>query len=267
MQDKLKTGEFAKLVNIPKHVLFYYDEIDLFKPAITDSNGYRYYTYDQYYLFNVIRFLKDLGMPLKDIKHFLDNRSMNQLNQVILIQQTKIQNEIKKLKQAQAYLDYISEVIEYTKHKPIGACFIEEKPTKKLFVSNYIEYSTFSSFVELYAQFAKENEIEFSNYVGIMMPLNEALNVHPKFTNHFVETIFEDNLKSNYIKPKGKYLTYLHKGKFDNIQTIYQSIINYANRNQIILDGYFYELTLINEIMTHNPEEYITEINIKIKDM
>lgn len=30
MQGKLKTGEFAKLVNIPKHVLFYYDEIDLF---------------------------------------------------------------------------------------------------------------------------------------------------------------------------------------------------------------------------------------------
>jgi len=267
MQDKLRTGEFAKLVNIPKHVLFYYDEIDLFKPAITDSNGYRYYTYDQYYLFNVIRFLKDLGMPLKEIKNFLDNRSMSQLNKVIHSQQTKIQNEIKKLKQAQSYMDYISQVIEYTKHKPIGACFIEDKPTKKLFVSNYIENSSFSSFVELYAQFAKENEIEFSNYVGIMMPLNEALNAQPKFTNHYVETIFEDNLKSNYIKPKGKYLTYLHKGKFDEIQTIYKKMIDYSVKNQIILDGYFYELTLINEIMTHNPEEYITEINIKIKDM
>lgn len=29
----LTTGEFAALCDVPKHVLFYYDEIDLFKPA------------------------------------------------------------------------------------------------------------------------------------------------------------------------------------------------------------------------------------------
>ena len=47
-ENKLTTGQFAKLANVEKHVLFYYDEIGLFKPDTYDTNGYRYYAYHQY---------------------------------------------------------------------------------------------------------------------------------------------------------------------------------------------------------------------------
>ena len=48
MKEKLLTcGTFAKICGIEKHVLFHYDEIDLFKPIYVNEKGYRYYSYHQ----------------------------------------------------------------------------------------------------------------------------------------------------------------------------------------------------------------------------
>ena len=42
MEKYFTTNEFAKLYNINKKTLIYYDEIGLFKPAIIKENGYNY---------------------------------------------------------------------------------------------------------------------------------------------------------------------------------------------------------------------------------
>ena len=70
----LTAGEFAKICDIPKHVLFHYDDIGLFQPEYKAENGYRYYSYRQYDTFLVIMNLKKMGMSLKDIKVFLSKR-------------------------------------------------------------------------------------------------------------------------------------------------------------------------------------------------
>lgn len=45
MDIKFTVGEFAKLHNMKKQTLIFYDKIDLFKPEIINkNNGYRYYT-------------------------------------------------------------------------------------------------------------------------------------------------------------------------------------------------------------------------------
>lgn len=55
MKEKLLTcGTFAKICGVEKHVLFHYDEINLFKPAYVNDKGYRYYSYRQYDKFKVI---------------------------------------------------------------------------------------------------------------------------------------------------------------------------------------------------------------------
>ena len=72
MKEKLLTcGTFAKICGVEKHVLFHYDEINLFKPAYVNDKGYRYYSYRQYDTFKVIIALKKLGMSLKRFKYIL----------------------------------------------------------------------------------------------------------------------------------------------------------------------------------------------------
>ena len=66
----IKTGDFAKLCGTNKRTLIHYDEIGIFHPAYTDEKGYRYYSESQFDIFFTITWLRELGMPLKEIGHF-----------------------------------------------------------------------------------------------------------------------------------------------------------------------------------------------------
>lgn len=71
----LTTGEFARLCGVSKHTLFHYDELGVFSPAVKAENGYRYYSMAQIDVFFVISTLKELDIPLREIKAYLDRRS------------------------------------------------------------------------------------------------------------------------------------------------------------------------------------------------
>lgn len=266
-ENKLKTGQFAKLVNVEKHVLFYYDEIDLFKPEIIDEeNKYRYYAYSQYYTFNMIRFLRDLGVTIKEIKTYLDNRSVNEIKYILDKQEKEIKKQINKLQQAQVYIYTTLDMINIGLDNPIGRCYVIEKDNESLFVGEEVTTESFSEFIEMYANFTKLNEIEFSSYVGIMTLIDDYKDINKRnIKKHFVKSLFDDRLKSNYIKEKGQYISYIHQGSFDNIYDSYAKIVEYAIENNLELEGYFFEITIHNEIMAKNTEDRLTEISIKIK--
>ena len=90
-QEYLTTGQFAALCKVNKKTLFYYDEIGLFCPAVTDSNGYRYYSVFQLDKFALITSLKNLGMELKEIQSYLECEQVEELNAMLLHQQEQIE--------------------------------------------------------------------------------------------------------------------------------------------------------------------------------
>ena len=63
----ITTGEFARLLGVSKHTLFYYDKIGLFSPEVKGENDYRYYSFSQVEVFEIITTLRDLEVPLSDI--------------------------------------------------------------------------------------------------------------------------------------------------------------------------------------------------------
>ena len=75
----ITTGEFAKLTGVTKHTLFYYDKIGLFSPEIKKENGYRLYSFEQLEVFDVIQILRELDMPLEEIREYMDHRSPGRL--------------------------------------------------------------------------------------------------------------------------------------------------------------------------------------------
>lgn len=67
-----KINDFSKKSNTSVSTLRYYDEINLLKPAYTNIfTNYRYYTDEQLKLINIISDLKDINLPLEDIKNIL----------------------------------------------------------------------------------------------------------------------------------------------------------------------------------------------------
>ena len=67
MKGYLSIGKVSKAKNVSIKSLRYYDEIGIFKPALTDHRtGYRYYKADQLYILDVISFCIELGIPFSD---------------------------------------------------------------------------------------------------------------------------------------------------------------------------------------------------------
>ena len=57
-------SEMASLFNVSRQTLIYYDKIGLFKPAVVNDKGYRFYSPTQIPL---IYMLRDLGLELDEI--------------------------------------------------------------------------------------------------------------------------------------------------------------------------------------------------------
>lgn len=263
--NKLTTGAFSKLTNTPKHVLFYYDEIGLFKPDIVDDNGYRYYSYEQYYLFTNILFFKKLGMPLEEIKTFLKQRSSSQLKTVLLDQQAAIAQQMSALKKTQDYIKYILDIIQRVETLSTNTCIQVEKQREYLLISDHDTELSFFRFVENYADFCRQNQINYTNYVSIMHHIDLIRSKQKdRFSHYYVTVLAPENHQINYIKEAGTYLCYLYAGKLAGISEAYQKMIIYADENNLALDEYFYEQTLKNEIMTTTEQEFITEISVRI---
>ena len=93
--EYMTTGEFAAAKGVSKDTLFHYDDIGLFCPEKVSENGYRLYSIYQLETFDTIRMLRDLGIPLKEIRDILDNRSPECVMRVFAEREQQIDIQIK----------------------------------------------------------------------------------------------------------------------------------------------------------------------------
>lgn len=264
-KDKLTTGQFAKICHVPKHVLFYYDEIDLFKPEFTDQNGYRYYAYHQYYAFIVITFLKDLGMPLTDIKEYLDVRSPENLTHILSQRNQKIDEQIQRLKLSQSFIKHTLDLMDLAAHSSANACEVKVLEPESLIISRQTVSSDPHSFLKAYVNFCIDNGITFTNYVGSITSKQAILEKRYRELDYLYAISLGDlDHVELYEKPRGTYLTYYHHGSYDTLSVGYDAMITYADKHHFNLDEAFFEKLLINEITVKTEEEFIIELSVRI---
>lgn len=71
--DRLTIGAYARLTGLTPKALRHYDALGLLCPAAVADNGYRVYARDQIETGRLIRRLRDLDVPLEDIRAVLDD--------------------------------------------------------------------------------------------------------------------------------------------------------------------------------------------------
>lgn len=106
MANKLfSITEMAEMHNISRQTLIYYDKIGLFKPDHIDAkNSYRYYSAHQIPKLREICFEKSLGINLNDIKKHLEERSVDNVIELLNDQKDLVEKEINKLIKTRMYI-------------------------------------------------------------------------------------------------------------------------------------------------------------------
>ena len=88
--------QLADLSGISTRALRYYDEINLFTPAIIGENQYRYYSESQLIDLKQILFFKALGLSLDEIKKMLASDSYSQID-LLVENRNKLTEKINQL--------------------------------------------------------------------------------------------------------------------------------------------------------------------------
>lgn len=262
------TGEFAKLCGINKKTLFHYDDIGLLKPELVKQNGYRYYSVKQLEVFNVIAVLKELEMPLKQIKEFLDCRTPENTIELFNKEKFLVQQEIEKLKRIQDILDV---KINITKkgQEAKDKIFIEEQKEESIILSEKVKDTNDDYDVETFLNHMKyciNIGISYGYPMGSMISKENLVNGNfGKYDYYYMKVCKKiDRIKIDR-KEKGIYVVGYSFGYYDKLFELYGRMVEFINNNDLLIDGHSYEDILIDEVSSKNTDNFVVKVSIKCK--
>ena len=262
------TGEFAKLCKVNKKTLFHYDEIGLFKPEKVMDNGYRYYSTYQLEAFNVISTLKDIGVPLKEIKEFMDKRNPQNIVELFQYETKEIEKEINKLKRRQEIIYNKINIINEAINKKCDI-FIEKQNEEYLVISNPIDNTKYPYDMKTYMShldYCYSNDLNIGYPVGSIKSKYDLENKNYYDYSHYYTRVNKNCDSNNIIvKPKGTYLVGYLKGYYDKAPILYESLLKYIKENNLTIIGSSYEDVLIDEVAVKNKDEYVLKVSIQIE--
>ena len=264
------TGEFAKLCGVKKQTLFHYDEIGLFSPALIKENGYRYYSYRQLYTFTMILTLKNLHMPLKDIKTYLDTRTPETYIQLLEEKLSEVDTAIASLTKIKNRLTESTNRTLLALSTEHAKTILEEQEEEYLIVSSNLNSAThkeFSTYMLEYVQFFDKYALTTYDSFGTLIKFQDIANgLQDCFTSVYAKTK-DMTLPSIIVKPKGLYAITYHHGSFETLHETYKKILEFIQKHHLTVGDFFYEDYLIDDITSCNPDDFVTRIMIHIKEM
>lgn len=129
-------GEVAKLFQIPASTLRYYDKKGLLPMVERKKDGIRFFTDKDLQGIETIEYLKKSGMPLKDIKKFIDwcnegEKTLQKRYELFLERRDLVKQEIKDLEETlkiiEAKCAYYEEAIEKGYEDQSNCPFVTQK--------------------------------------------------------------------------------------------------------------------------------------------
>lgn len=267
-ENKLFTiGQFADLHEINKKTLMWYDEIGLLKPACIKENGYRYYSYQQSSTLETILMLRELNVSLDEIKNFIEHRTIDSFDYLLKEKITELNETISHLKSIQKVLSNHRRNMEMLRSLDVSAIELVQKQSCFLVSVEVNANTSFEKEVgKVIAQTKKYqlHRLHDASY-GSMIPVENLLRgKFDDYTALYIEMPYPISKKGLHLQPAGTYLRAFCKGSWDKIPGKYKEILDYADKQGLLLYGFAYE-TGINELVIDGMDEYITQIEIPVK--
>ena len=236
-------GQFARLHQLNKRTLHYYDDIGLFSPAYKGENGYRYYTYQQSAQLENILAMRQLNMSIQAIDQ--------QIQQLQILKQVFEQRQQSLVRSEQIHDGQIEVESFAAHHYLLTPMPVEDNPMRNMqqimqHLQSAWEHSSYKAGCGSYISLEKALNGQFEVYDGVFTPVDP-----------------QDDDSLFLLRPAGQYLCGYSVGSWDKLPELYSSMISYAKEHRFALTGNCYEIGL-NEFAISRPEEYVARISILI---
>ena len=269
----LRIGEFAWLSQVTVETLRHYDKIGLLKPVQTDRfTGYRYYSLDQLPRLNRILALKDLGLPLEQIGHILDeDLSPDEIRGMLRLKQAELEDQMQGARTRLARVEARIRQIEMEGKMPDYEVVLKTVEPQRVASKREIipTWDSVSStiqrlFYEVYNYIMEQGAKQAGPAVSVWHVCKDDR------TDTDVEAAIpvEGSLsKSTSVKiqelPKEQMACVVHHGSFDDLLQAYKAGFAWLENNGYKVAGPIREIYLQYE-EDGDPANYVTEIQFPV---
>lgn len=270
----LSSGEFSRMCNISRELLIHYDRIDLLKPKIIADNGYRYYSLEQLYLYDAIRFFMDAGMSTKEIRDYLDHRTtelfLGSIQERIdcLQRQRDVLNARIGMMEKMRYIT--QRALRFPKSKPSLAnwdelCFITTD-----IACSHTEH-TYAQAISEHARFCRTAASVATFPLGRIVDVPDAEHAeafrYTKLITWIDPPKNPEKLDGRILrKPKGTYAVILHQGGPCTVAQSYADLLTYIEEEGFTQAGPIFEMDVNSYLTSDSPEDYLLHISTLIEE-
>lgn len=141
MKQYLTISEFAKLRGVDVNSLRYYEKLQVLKPAWVDpQTRYRYYLPEQLIILDIILLLIQLGIPLKNMKEYIDTDGNIDKKRIMEDGKAAMQRRIEQMQQGLELIQFDLDCTERNRefsHR--DGIYTREIPARFLLINPDIE--------------------------------------------------------------------------------------------------------------------------------
>lgn len=269
-------GEFARMAQVTKRQLRYWDEIGLLQPEkVAASSGHRYYSANQLPALNRIIALKELGLSMDQIRRFIkDDVSVDEMQGMLLMKKVELEqqvlDEMRRIRTIESRLTQIRE-----KGQRVRDVVVKQVPSRMYIGARY-QVLDWESTYEVWGNFLRvlpqPNDDVYGDFMGIL----HADGVATDFFDMEVGRILHTDSHTPSVTNDGKSLvmrelpattmaTFVHQGPPYEAHIGYSAIGEWVEMNDYVFAGPMHGfIRKINSLETFATSDLIVEMQFPI---
>lgn len=270
-------GAFARVAQVSVRTLHHYDDIGLLSPAQVDpQTGYRWYRADQLPRLNRILALRDLGLPLTEIRRVVDDEvSVDQLRGMLRLRQAEARDRVaaeqERLARVEARLHQMEvegRIGEYdVVVKPLEPRRVALVDTTSPSFGNATLGPIFDRlFGELLVELDGAGVATTGPHIALYEPSEDPsapITVMAAVPIDDEADLTSDRVRVVELHPVARAAVTVHRGSMARVEDGYRALMRWADETGEQIDGYSREVYLD---MAGDPDTWITELQFVLRD-
>lgn len=272
-KDRYSIGEVSKICNVSKKTLRYYDKIGLINSQRDDNNNYRYYSNESLLAVPVIKYYKQMGFKLDEMREFIEGEIKNPYNAM----QRSFTAKINELKKEQEEITRKYDSVKDWYDLIIEAEMVIDNNIHEVSVK-YVEAGDYLFLEQEYKNNIEASiiNIEFTNYVeqvGNEITGPVILNFS-SFKDRMTDKVQPIKILQKTLIPcvncpsqklgGQMMLSCYHIGSHETIEDTYDKMTLWARKHDYLLGEESFERYVTDYWTTRNRSQFVTEILIRV---
>lgn len=270
-QELYSIGEVSKICNISKKALRFYDKIGIISPdVVSEENNYRFYSKDTLLLVPVVKYFKQMGFKLEEMKEFLQGSSyeshergfyhkiedLKEQENQIHMSYISVQDWYKLVLEAESVIKNNATEVSVKFTDSFETCYLEQE-----FNQNYKE-----SIINIeWTNFLEENRQAITGAVHLMFSnFREKNEGKPSKCRVFQRCITKcDNVPTMRVG-NDMVISCYHIGSHETLNATYDKMLAWADEHGYICSEESIERYVTDYWTIQDSDEFVTEVMIKV---